>query len=383
MDLGVRQIPDLVALALVLWVQRWLGRRWLERVHIRWHPTAKILIAASMVWAAFGIVTGIPTFYHMLPYRSWIEWLRAASLIWGYLSLLLAAFEWITRRLWSSSSFDPGRRRVLDFARTAVVAAPAMAVGHSVLIERHRFRTTEVEVMIKGLPKDLDGLQIVQLTDIHLGPFLGRHELQRAVDMANETGANLALVTGDLITMRRDELESCFEELRRLRADAGVLGCLGNHEIVGGCEDETAERGAAEGIRFLRSERVPLRFGSAILNVAGVDYQPMRKPYLRGAERLVQPGAFNMLLSHNPDVFPVAARQGFDLTVAGHTHGGQVTVEILHQHINVARFFTPYTYGIYERDGRQIWVSRGLGTVGVPARIGAPPEVALIRLCAT
>jgi predicted MPP superfamily phosphohydrolase len=108
----------------------------------------------------------------------------------------------------------------------------------------------------------------------------------------------------------------------------------------------------------------------------------MNRRYLQGAETLVRPGAFNILLSHNPDVYPVAAAKGFDLTVSGHTHGGQINIEILEQHLNVARFFTPYTYGLYNDQGRYAWVSRGVGTVGIPARVGAPPEVALIRLCA-
>ena len=95
------------------------------------------------------------------------------------------------------------------------------------------------------------------------------------------------------------------------------------------------------------------------------------------------PDATNILLSHNPDVFAVAARQGWDLTLAGHTHGGQVNVEILNQSLNAARFFTPYIYGLYRQGRSSIWVTRGIGTVGVPARLGAPPEVAFIRLCAT
>jgi len=88
------------------------------------------------------------------------------------------------------------------------------------------------------------------------------------------------------------------------------------------------------------------------------------------------------LLSHNPDVFDVAARQGWDLTIAGHTHGGQISVEILDQQLSASRFFTPYVYGLYRQGRSSIWVTRGIGTVGVPARIGAPPEVALIKLCA-
>jgi predicted MPP superfamily phosphohydrolase len=136
-------------------------------------------------------------------------------------------------------------------------------------------------------------------------------------------------------------------------------------------------------MRFLRGEAETLRFGQARLRLAGVDYQKMHGPYLVGAKALQEPGAFQVLLSHNPDVFETAAAQRWDLTLAGHTHGGQVTVEYLNQHLNLARFFTPYVYGHYEKEKSHIYVTRGIGTVGVPMRIGAAPEVALVRLCAT
>ena len=136
------------------------------------------------------------------------------------------------------------------------------------------------------------------------------------------------------------------------------------------------------GIRFLRGEAQALRFGNATLNLAGLDFQPqrMRDRYLHGAERLIVPGATNILLQHNPDVFPAAARQGYNLLLAGHTHGGQVTVEILDQSINPARFFTPYVYGLYRQGNAAAYVTRGIGTIGIPARIGAPPEISLLRL---
>jgi predicted MPP superfamily phosphohydrolase len=119
-----------------------------------------------------------------------------------------------------------------------------------------------------------------------------------------------------------------------------------------------------------------------VLNVAGVDYQRMNSHYLKGAQSLIVPGAINVMLSHNPDVFPVAAAQGYDLTISGHTHGGQVDVEILHQHVDVARYFTPYVQGLYRRGTSSVFVSNGLGTIGVPVRLGAPAEVSVLRLCA-
>src|SRR5262249_47306563 len=151
-----------------------------------------------------------------------------------------------------------------------------------------------------------------------------------------------------------------------LKAEAGIYGCLGNHEIAAECVEHATRQTARMGIRMLRGEHQILRFGDAQLNLAGVDYQRIRAKYLSRAVPLLQPGMPNILLSHNPDVFPVAAAQGWDVTLSGHTHGGQVDVEILSEHLNPARFFTRYIYGPYEQDGKSILVSRGLGTVGAP-----------------
>jgi predicted MPP superfamily phosphohydrolase len=158
---------------------------------------------------------------------------------------------------------------------------------------------------------------------------------------------------------------------------------MGNHEIYAKAEAYTAHEAGKVGMRFLRQQSELLKFGNATLNLVGVDYQRRGKRYLLGAEMFIQPGVTNILLSHNPDVFPVAAAQGYDLTISGHTHGGQVNFEILDENVNIARFFTPYIYGRYERGGKSLFVTRGIGTVGAPARLGAPPEVALIRLCAS
>jgi predicted MPP superfamily phosphohydrolase len=175
-------------------------------------------------------------------------------------------------------------------------------------------------------------------------------------------------------------MDDCLRALAALRAGAGVYGCLGNHEVFAGGEEHAERVGASFGLRFLRHAAAPLRFGNATLNLAGVDYQRTGRPYLRGAEELIVPGAVNLLLSHNPDVFPVAAGQGYALTVSGHTHGGQVRVEILGGDLNVARFYTPFVDGVYRQGAASLFVSRGLGTIGVPTRLGAPPEVALLRL---
>ena len=277
-------------------------------------------------------------------------------------------------------TFDPARRRALNATGSALLAAPFALVGYGMFVERLDFRVREVEIPVDHLPQDLDGLRLLHLSDIHLSAFLNEKDLARVIDSANELHPHLALVTGDLITQAGDPLDVCLRQIARLRADAGILGCLGNHEDYARVKNITEREGARLGIPFLRGRAQSLRFGGAVLNVAGVDYQRTGQCYLRGAGRLVAPNAYNLLLSHNPDVFPVAAEQGFDLTLAGHTHGGQVTVEILDQPINVARFSTPYVYGLYRRGAAAEYVTRGIGTIDVPVRFGAPPEIALLRL---
>jgi predicted MPP superfamily phosphohydrolase len=277
---------------------------------------------------------------------------------------------------------DPGRRRALNLAGNILMGAPFVVMGYGALIGRLDFRVREVDVPLPGLPEDLDGLRLLQLSDIHLGAFLSERELARVIDAACELRPHVAVVTGDLISSRGDPLDACIRQLARVKADAGVFGCMGNHERFARVEDRTWEAAARVGIRFLRGQAQPLRFGDSVLNLAGVDFQSLlqKESYLRGAGRMVVPGAVNVLLSHNPDVFPVAARQGYNLLLAGHTHGGQVTVEILDQSINPARFFTPYVYGLFRSGAAAAYVTRGIGTIGIPARIGAPPEISVLRL---
>jgi uncharacterized protein len=384
-DRLLRALPDLLVLTVSLLGQI-AGVAWL----LGWRaagasPRTKTWIAAAGALSIAGsLLTFLLRFHRVARYFSgwWISWGRGLAIGWAMLCLCwLAGCLALSIGSRIGSGHRPARRRFFQAAYAAVFAAPPAAFAYGVFIERHQLYLREHKLEIPNLAPELDGLRLVQLTDIHLSPFLSRAELQRAVDMANETRAHVALVTGDLITTNRDPLDDCLDILAQLRADAGVFGCMGNHEIYANAETYVEREGARRGMRFLRSAATPLRFGKAVLNLAGVDYQRLGRRYLVGAERLVAPGALNVLLSHNPDVFPVAARQGYDLTIAGHTHGGQVRVELLNADLNPGRFYTPYIDGVYRRGTASIFVSRGIGTIAVPVRLGSPPEVSLVRLC--
>jgi predicted MPP superfamily phosphohydrolase len=295
--------------------------------------------------------------------------------------LLLTTLVKGFKRLITVPAMDPGRRRILDLAGLAVVASPAAVLGYGALVSRTDFRVREIDVPVPGLAPELAGLRLLLLSDIHLGAFLSEKEFARVIDASNELKPHMATITGDLISTAGDPLDACLRQLARLRSDAGTFGCLGNHEHYARAEQYTTVAGARLGITFLRSQRRALRFGNAAVNLVGVDYQPLHEtPYLPGAERSILPGAVNILLSHNPDVLPRAAEVGFDLMLSGHTHGGQVTIEILDQNISPARFLTPYVAGLYREGATSGYVTRGVGTIGIPARVGAPPEITLLRL---
>jgi len=386
-DQLLRSLPDLVVLTVTALTQ-FAGMWWmLRRLSAKPSRTTRgVVLSAlvfSLVFLIFGFLVRFGSVNRHLP--MWLpSWGRGLVIAYALCSVAWIAVIVATESVvaWYSSH-HPSRRQFLRTAQVVLLGAPVAAIGYGTFIQRKSIRLREERVPIPGLPASLDGLRIVQLTDIHRSPFLSREDLDHAVAMANETRPHLAVLTGDLITTGRDPLDSCLDSLAALRTDAGVFGCLGNHEAYANAEVHATREAARRGMHFLRAAATSLRFGDATLNLAGVDYQRFGRPYLRRAAGLVAPGAFNVLLSHNPDVFPVAAGQGYNLTLAGHTHGGQVRVEILSADLNVARFFTPYVDGLYREGASSIFVSRGIGTIGLPTRLGAPPEVALIQLCQT
>ncbi len=312
---------------------------------------------------------------------------------------------------------DPGRRYFFRAATAAAGAAPFLTAMYGFAAERLNYQVRRIEIPMHNLPSALDGMTIVQISDIHLSGYMSRAQVRRAVDMANDLGADLAVVTGDLITGSGDSISDCVEEVSRLHAPLGTWGCNGNHEIYARAEDEAAYLYSQAGMKMLRHESAQIKFKGASFNLLGVDYQRERTPRgqrqqtLSRVEPLVRRDMPNILLSHNPNTFNRAAELGIELSLAGHTHGGQIQVEILDHRLSPARFITDYIAGLYQRPlfapapneraasnasasrvlspslfaspsgpMAHIYVNRGLGTVGAPVRLGVPPEISLIVL---
>ena len=250
---------------------------------------------------------------------------------------------------------DPGRRYFFKTATAAAGAAPIIGAMYGFAAERLNYQIHRVEIPVSNLPAALDGFKITQLSDIHLSGYMPRAQVRRAVEMANELGGDLAVVTGDFITSAGDPLEDCVEEIRGLHSPLGVYGCNGNHEIYADAQDRAQWLFAQAGMKLLRHENALIAYRGAQLNLIGVDYQRERTPgcrrvmMLSEVQPLVSRDTANILLSHNPNSFNRAAELGIELSLAGHTHGGQVQVEILDHRLSPARFISDYIAGLYIR----------------------------------
>jgi predicted MPP superfamily phosphohydrolase len=316
------------------------------------------------------------------------EWWVVSSL----LASLLALLVWPVRRLARTTQalHSPGRRQFLELSAGAVVAAPFVAGAYGLLYGRLNLQITHQRVRLARLPKALTGFRIAQLSDIHIGPFMTEDEIRKYVRIANELKPDLIALTGDFVTWDPSTQHAVVTALTGLHAPFGIFGCLGNHEAWSHTEDSITRMFQQVGIRILRREHVPITAQGESFNLIGVDFETSRhmvpghenfvRTYLDGVETLIAADTVNILMSHNPDTFDRAAELGIDLSLAGHTHGGQVALEFVSPEIAPSRLVTPYVAGWFQKPGGQLYVNRGIGTIGVPIRIGAPPEITVYEL---
>ncbi len=272
---------------------------------------------------------------------------------------------------------SPARRRFLKQTAIAVSATPFVASAYGLLYGRLNVEVTHPHIRLARLPKAFEGFRIAQLSDFHIDPFMPADEIRRSVTITNQLKPDLVALTGDFLAWDPAAEGEVVQALAGLRAPYGVFGCLGNHETITQTEESITRLFAAQGIHILRQERAPIRLRGETLNLIGVDDSYSDS---KGVERLVMPDAVNILLIHDPNAFDRAVELGIDLTLAGHTHGGQLSLEFLHRGLSLTRLESPYVSGLYEKCGGQLYVNRGIGTTGPPIRLGARPEITLFEL---
>jgi uncharacterized protein len=280
---------------------------------------------------------------------------------------------------------QPSRRALIQ--QVAVVGAASAGFGGSLygtLLGRRDYALETVPVRLARLPRELDGLTLVQLSDLHFGQFLDEAQLARGLELVRAARPDAIVLTGDLIDHDVRYTPALFRFVRTLGGLAryGVFAVPGNHDhYVDVFAIETGLREA--GAEVLTNRHVSLGDGPRPLVLAGLDdvagaslSGAGRGPDLTRAFAGAGDERARVLLSHNPSYFPTAAAHA-DLTLSGHTHGGQISL-----FINPAELVLPHGFvrGLYARDGRLLYVNRGFGTAGPPIRVGSLPEVTRLVL---
>jgi predicted MPP superfamily phosphohydrolase len=269
-----------------------------------------------------------------------------------------------------------------EFLRWAVAAA-AVGVGvpsvYGNVVEAWAYEVTETVIGIKDLPEGFEGFRIVQVSDVHHSRLVSLDEVRRVVALANGAGADLVALTGDYTTDLAKYVEPCAEVLGELKAAEGVWAVLGNHDHrTGGALTREALR--RRGIEVLTNQNTELRRGADVLQLAGVDDWGWGKADFPRAMRGVDTSRPSLLLSHEPMALDVPETRGVSLILSGHTHGGQICLPFIGSPAAYVWKHLKYLRGRYESEGTQLYVSRGTGVIGVPVRLGARPEVAVIQL---
>ena len=242
--------------------------------------------------------------------------------------------------------------------------------------EANSLSLERVEITLKRLPKKLDGFKIIHLSDTHHSPFTDLVHIERAIKIANRLRPDMFLLTGDYVSHDREYIAPVAAALGRLKARYGVYACLGNHDHWTDA-DLLTHLFRGEGIKVLINEGLRFEARGSSFWLAGVDDYMVGKTDVTAALRGSFPDEMKLLLAHNPIIFREAARAGVDLTLSGHTHGGQIKVRDDAKRIFPQRKLKA---GLHKRKNSQVYITRGIGTVVLPVRYQCPPEISLLEL---
>jgi predicted MPP superfamily phosphohydrolase len=274
-------------------------------------------------------------------------------------------------------------RRAAAAAATAGAAAAGAALWTTV-IEPRRLRTREVRVEVAHWPAPLADLRVALVADLHAGaPHADERRVERVVAAVNRARPDVVALLGDYIDPNvvfgeRIAPEPVAARLGAIEAPLGVFAVLGNHDWV---NDGERVRHALRrhGIEVLEDDAVSVSYAGHVLWIVGLADLRHRQPDLVTPFGFVPPGVPLIVLSHNPDVFPHLPDRPL-LTVAGHTHGGQVNLPGVRERIIPSSYGDRFAGGLARSGRRVMYVSRGIGTSGLPVRFRAAPEIVVLTL---
>ncbi len=303
----------------------------------------------------------------------------------------------------TASEGATGISRSEFLARASVVATvvPALGLSYGIASGAHDYRIHRVKVPIANLPKGLEGIRIAQLSDIHSGSFFNKNAVKNGIEMVMAEKPDLIFFTGDLVNNKASEVEDYIQVLNKLKAPLGIYSILGNHDYgdYTSWPSPQVKQANLENLKLahklmnwklLLDENEILTIDNHRLAIIGVEnwgtggfaqYGHLNKAY-QGAED----ADTRILLSHDPSHWDAQVRphhSDIELTLSGHTHGGQVGIEWGKLRWSFVQYRYKQWAGLYQEGNQQLYVNRGFGYIGYPGRLGIRPEITMLELTQT
>ncbi len=320
----------------------------------------------------------------LIPYYAY-ETLSVTILFFALLSLLL---KLILRPLHArkrqraalQSHWIPPESRRLFIKKAAIGIGAYTFLGAMYSIyDRDDYRVDYVPLRLKSLPTELAGLRIAMISDVHSGLYMTEEDMSMYCEAVNNLNPDLIFIPGDFVTFETKEIVPFVKSFAGLKSKFGIYACLGNHDFFAD-PDIITEKLRENGINVLRNQTQELDINNGRLILSGVD-DGMHAKFRKVSYEANSVDTARILLCHKPYYFERAVAGGFDAMLSGHTHGGQIVLaNLLGLKLTPAALFSPYVSGRYTRGDSTMYVSRGVGTVGLPVRLNCPPEITVFTL---
>ncbi|MEX2117690.1 MAG: metallophosphoesterase [Bacteroidota bacterium] len=276
---------------------------------------------------------------------------------------------------------DEERRKFLMRSGLTTVAALGSFPIVASLATARDYQLNRIELKLQGFPSELNGMTLVQISDIHSGIYMTEENMKEIIDLANSLHPTIVMVTGDFVDSSDSQIEPLSNALKDLKAELAVYGCLGNHDHFATASRVTAAV-QERGVVMLNNSHEKMILNNRMITVVGIDdagHGAANFGSFDEALNGVDPESFKIMLTHRPAAWDECRTRGLNLTLAGHTHGGQVGFQIGPLNLNPVYLVHKYAMGLYEEEEKYLYVNVGVGMVGVPIRM-VRPEIAAITL---